>query len=112
MEIKENWIKEAKVDSQTYKEKYKKSIEKNESFWEEEGKRINWIKDYSKIKDIKYSKKDVNIKWYYDGYLNVTYNCVDRHAKTNPDKIAIIWEGDDPKNVKKNKLSRIVKQCL
>jgi len=101
MEIKENWIKEAKVDSKTYEIKYKNSIEDNDNFWREEGKRIDWVKNYSKIKNVKYSKNDVDIKWYYDGYLNVSYNCIDRHAKNNPDKIAIIWEGDDPNNVKK-----------
>ena len=101
MEIKENWIKEAKVDSQTYETKYKKSIEDNNSFWREEGKRLDWIKNYSKIKDVKYSKNEVDIKWYYDGSLNVSYNCIDRHAKKEPNKIAIIWEGDDPNDVKK-----------
>ena len=101
MDIKETWIKEAKVNSQAYENKYKNSIEDNDNFWREEGKRIDWIKNYSKIKDIKYSKKKVDIKWYYDGTLNVSYNCIDRHAKKNPDKIAIIWEGDDPSEVKK-----------
>ncbi len=101
MEIKENWIKQAKVDSETYKKKYKNSIEDNDGFWRKEGKRIDWINNYTKIKDIKYSRDEVNIKWYYDGTLNVSYNCIDRHAKNNPDRIAIIWEGDDPNNVKK-----------
>ena len=101
MKIKENWIKQAKVDLQTYEDKYKNSIENNDNFWEEEGKRIDWVNNYSKIKDVKYSKNEVDIKWYYDGSLNVSYNCIDRHAKNNPDKIAIIWEGDDPEDVKK-----------
>ena len=101
MDIKEKWLKEAKVDSLTYGEKYNNSIDDNDNFWREEGKRIDWIKNYTKIKDVKYSKKDVKIKWYYDGSLNVSYNCIDRHAKKTPDKIAIIWEGDDPNNVKK-----------
>ena len=101
MEIKEGWIKQAKVDSQTYEIKYKNSLESNDSFWSEEGKRIDWINNYTKIKDVKYSKNDVGIKWYYDGSLNVSYNCIDRHAKTDPDRIAIIWEGDDPNDVKK-----------
>ena len=56
------------------------------------------IKDDAK--NVKYSKNDVDIKWYYDGSLNVSYNCIDRHAKNDPDRIAIIWEGDDPNNVK------------
>ena len=80
---------------------YDKSINKNEEFWREHGKRIDWIKPFSKIKDVKYSSKDVVIKWYYDGSLNVSYNCIDRHALNTPDKVAIIWEGDDPKTSKK-----------
>jgi len=101
MIIKENWIKEAKVDSKTYEDKYKFSIQDNDEFWRQEGKRINWINNYSKIKDVTYSKNKVDIRWYYDGLLNVSYNCIDRHAKDNPERIAIIWEGDDPNNVKK-----------
>ena len=101
MEIKDSWIKKAKVDSQTYETKYKYSLENNDNFWKEEGKRIDWVNNYTKIKNIKYSKNDVNIRWYYDGSLNVSYNCIDRHAKDNPDRIAIIWEGDDPNDVKK-----------
>jgi acetyl-CoA synthetase len=101
MEIKEGWIKQAKVDSQTYEIKYKNSLEDNDNFWREEGKRIDWVNNYTKIKDVKYSKNDVDIKWYYDGSLNVSYNCIDRHAKNDPDRIAIIWEGDDPNDVKK-----------
>ena len=101
MEIKESWIKQAKVDSQTYEIKYKNSLEDNDNFWREEGKRIDWINNYSKIKNVKYSKNDVDIKWYYDGSLNVSQNCIDRHAKNNPNRIAIIWEGDDPNDVKK-----------
>ncbi len=88
IKIRENWIQNAKVN-------------KNEEFWKEQGKRIDWLKPFSKIKVVKYSSKDVVIKWYYDGSLNVSYNCIDRHAKTNPDKIAIIWEGDDPSQSKK-----------
>ena len=101
MEIKDVWIKEAKVDSQTYEAKYKNSIEDNDNFWKEEGKRIDWVKNYTKIKNVTYSNKEVDINWYYDGSLNVSYNCIDRHAKNNPDRTAIIWEGDDPNNVKK-----------
>ncbi len=101
MDIKESWIKQAKVDSQTYKMKYEKSLEDNDNFWKEEGKRIDWISNYTKIKKIKYSKNDVDIKWYYDGSLNVSYNCIDRYAKNDPDRVAIIWEGDDPNDVKK-----------
>ena len=100
MEIKDSWIKKAKVDSQTYETKYKYSLEDNDNFWKEEGKRIDWVKNYTKIKNVKYSKNDVSIKWYYDGSLNVSYNCIDRHAKDDPERTAIIWEGDDPNDIK------------
>ena len=101
MEIKKKWIQNAKVDSSTYKAKYTNSIESNDNFWKEEGKRIDWIKDYSKIKNVIFSKNKVDIKWYYDGTLNVSYNCIDRHAEENPNRVAIIWEGDNPNDVKK-----------
>ena len=101
IKIRENWILNAKVNKNDYALLYEKSINKNEEFWREQGKRVDWIKPFSKIKDVKYSSKDVVIKWYYDGSLNVSYNCIDRHALNTPDKVAIIWEGDDPKTSKK-----------
>ena len=84
-----------------YEKKYNQSLKENDSFWRKEGKRISWIKPYSKIKDVKYSKSDVHIKWFYDGTLNASANCIDRHLKNNKDKTAIIWVGDDPKVQKK-----------
>ncbi len=101
MNIKDEWVQNSKIDSHGYVAKYQKSITDNDNFWKEEGKRIDWIKNYSKIKSIKYSKNDVDIKWYYDGALNISSNCIDRHALKYPDRIAIIWEGDDPSDVKK-----------
>ena len=101
IKIRENWIQNAKVNKNDYALLYEKSINKNEEFWREQGKRVDWIKPFSKIKDVKYSSKDVVIKWYYDGSLNVSYNCIDRHALNTPNKVAIIWEGDDPKTSKK-----------
>ena len=90
-----------KVNKQEYEDLYRYSIEDNDNFWSKQGEKIEWIKKFSKIKDFTYSKKNVDIKWYYDGSLNVSYNCIDRHAKKNPNKIAIIWEGDDPSNSEK-----------
>ena len=101
IKIRESWVRDAKVNKNDYALLYEKSINKNEEFWREQGKRVDWIKPFSKIKDVKYSSKDVVIKWYYDGSLNVSYNCIDRHALNTPDKVAIIWEGDDPKTSKK-----------
>ena len=80
---------------------YEESVSNNEKFWEKHGKRINWIKPYSQIKDVTYSKEKVDIKWFYDGTLNVAYNCIDRHLPKKANDTAIIFEGDDP-NVSKN----------
>ena len=99
--IKEAWLKDAKVNKEQYEKMYEESISENENFWAKQGKRIEWFKPYNNIKDVIYSKDEVKIKWYFDGTTNVSYNCVDRHAKTTPDKTAIIWEGDDPEKVKK-----------
>ncbi len=100
MKIKNHWLEDGKVDKETYYSMYKESINNNDGFWKEQANRIEWYKKFSITKNIKYSSMDVNIKWFEDGQLNVSYNCIDRHAKTNPDKIAIIWEGDDPSNSK------------
>ena len=83
------------VDNDKYIEMYKASVDDPENFWKEQGKRIDWIKPYSKIKDVDFTK-NVKIRWYYDGTLNASYNCLDRHLKTRSDQTAIIWEGDDP----------------
>ena len=91
-----NWSSNALINSDQYKSMYNESINKNEDFWSKHGKRISWTKPYTKIKDVKYSSKDVSINWFYDGTLNVSYNCIDRHAEKNPEKIAILWEADDP----------------
>ena len=99
--VSEKWSKQAYVNKSQYEKKYKFSIKNNEDFWAKEGKRINWIKPYSKIKDVKYSKEDVHIKWYYDGTLNASANCIDRHLEKKGNKPAIIWVGDDPSDSKK-----------
>ena len=98
--VPKKWSKNAYVNKSQYEKKYKLSIKDNEGFWKKEGKRINWIKPYTKIKDIKYSKTEVRIKWYYDGTLNASENCIDRHLKDKKNKTAIIWVGDDPKDSK------------
>ena len=101
IKVSDSWANQAYVNDKKYKKKYKLSIKENEKFWAKEGKRISWIKKYSKIKDVKYSKDEVKIKWYYDGTLNASANCIDRHLKKNPKKTAIIWVGDDPSDTKK-----------
>ena len=98
---KSDWVKNALINKSMYEKKYKESVRNNNDFWAKEGKRITWIKPYTKIKDVTYSKTDVSIKWFYDGTLNASANCIDRHLKKNKDKTAIIWVGDDPKVHKK-----------
>ena len=99
--VSDSWAHHAYVNESKYKKKYKLSIKENEKFWGKEGKRISWIKKYTKIKDVKYSKEEVKIKWYYDGTLNASTNCIDRHLRKNAKKTAIIWVGDDPADSKK-----------
>jgi len=98
--VPKKWSNNAYVNKKKYEKKYKLSIKDNDGFWAKEGKRIDWIKPYKKIKDIKYSKTDVKIKWYYDGTLNASANCIDRHLEDKKNKTAIIWVGDDPKDSK------------
>ena len=101
IKVSEAWSNQALINSSKYKKKYNLSVKENEKFWKKEGKRITWIKPYTKIKDVKYSKDEVKIKWFYDGTLNVSANCIDRHLKKNGKKTAIIWVGDDPADTKK-----------
>jgi len=84
------------VSKQRYEEMYKQSIEDNNEFWSEQARRINWIKPFSKVKDVSWDREDVHIRWFEDGTLNACYNCIDRHLDTRGDQTAIIWEGDDP----------------
>ena len=90
------WASRAWVDEQKYQSMYKRSVEDPVGFWGDVGKRVDWIKPYTKVKNVSYGPGDVSIKWYEDGTLNVCANCVDRHLMTRGDQVAIIWEGDDP----------------
>jgi len=88
----------ALIDADGYREMYRRSVEDNESFWAEQAERLDWIKPFTKVKDVSFAKDDLHIRWFEDGTLNVCYNCVDRHLETKADDTAIIWEGDDPKD--------------
>jgi len=101
IKVSDKWAKQAYVNRNKYEKKYSQSIKDNDGFWRKEGKRISWIKPYTKIKDVKYSKEDVKINWFYDGTLNASYNCIDRHLKKNGGKTAITWVADEPGNIKK-----------
>ena len=87
-------------DEAGYFKLYEQSISDPEGFWNEHGKRIHWMKPYTKVKDVSYGPGDMHIKWFHDGTTNVCYNCVDRHLATKKDDVAIIWEGDSPKDHK------------
>jgi len=86
----------ALISEAQYKEMYARSIEDNEGFWGDQAKRVDWIKPFTKVKDVSFAKDDLHIRWYEDGTLNACYNCVDRHLESKGDDVAIIWEGDDP----------------
>ncbi len=86
----------ALIDEAGYKEMYARSVEDSEGFWADQARRIDWIKPFTQVRDVSFAKEDLHIKWFYDGTLNVCYNCVDRHLATKADDVAIIWEGDDP----------------
>ncbi|MDP6516373.1 MAG: acetate--CoA ligase [Alphaproteobacteria bacterium] len=93
--VPESVAKRALIDEATYKRMYRQSIDDPDGFWGEQGKRIDWIQPFSRVKDTSF-EGDVQIRWFADGKLNVSANCVDRHAARTPDRIAILWEGDDP----------------
>ena len=92
--------KNALIDKAAYEKMYAQSAQDPEAFWGEHGKRVDWIKPYSKVRDVSFTG-DVHIRWFYDGTLNVAYNCIDRHLATRGDQVAIIFEGDDPNVDKK-----------
>ena len=91
---------QAHINIQGYEKAYAESLSDPDAFWAEHGKRIDWIQPYTKISDVSYDKPDVHIKWYEDGTLNASANCLDRHLETRGDKTAILWEGDDPADAK------------
>ncbi|WFE90220.1 acetate--CoA ligase [Roseibium porphyridii] len=90
----------AHVDNTKYLEMYQRSVDDPDGFWGEHGKRVDWIKPYTKVKNTSYDYHNVSIKWFEDGTLNVSANCIDRHLATRGDQPAIIWEGDDPSESK------------
>jgi acetyl-CoA synthetase len=96
LDVPAEFAANALVDAAKYQAMYKRSIEDPEGFWGEHGKRIDWIKPYTKVKDVSYDASDLHIRWYEDGTLNVAANCIDRHLADRPDQPAIIWEGDEP----------------
>ncbi len=94
--VSPDWAARAYVGEAAYRAMYSASIADPAAFWGEHGKRIDWVKPYTKVKDVSYDAADLHIRWYEDGVTNVAANCIDRHLAAHADRVAIIWEGDDP----------------
>jgi acetyl-CoA synthetase len=94
--VPNEWAERAWIDEARYFEMYERSIRDPEGFWADEAKRIDWIKPFTRVKDVDYTG-DIRIRWYYDGTLNLAANCTDRHLAKRGNQTAIIWESDDPK---------------
>lgn len=93
--VPESIASSALINDEKYKRMYQESIVNPEGFWREHGKRIDWIKPYTKIKQTSFDDHNLSIEWFYDGTLNAAANCLDRHLADKADTVAIIWEGDD-----------------
>ncbi|MBX3515400.1 MAG: acetate--CoA ligase [Rhodospirillales bacterium] len=94
--VPEAVAKTAWCDNEKYLQMYKRSVADPEGFWAEQAKRIDWIKPFTKIRDVNFQAPDVHIRWFADGTLNVSANCLDRHLAKRGDQVALLWEGDDP----------------
>ena len=100
-EVPEGWAERAYADVSKYREMYAFSASKPDGFWDYHGKRIDWIKPYTRVKNTSFDPGKVSIKWFEDGTTNVSMNCIDRHLANRADQTAIIWEGDSPDDSKR-----------
>ena len=100
--VKNDWEKNAHLNKDKYEKMYNESIQNPEAFWSKQALSIDWFKPFTEesVKKIDFSKENLEIKWFYDGKLNVSYNCIDRHLESKSDSTAIIWEGDNPEESK------------
>jgi len=96
--VSEHTLERTHCTAEQYKALYSESVSNPDSFWRAHGKRLDWIKPYTKVKNTSFDKLDLYIKWYEDGVLNVSENCIDRHLETRGNQTAIIFEGDEPTN--------------
>ena len=94
--VPEAFAQQANLTPEKYREMYAASIADPAAFWGEQGKRLDWMTPYTVVKDVSWETGDLHVRWYSDGVLNVTANCIDRHLETRGDKAAFIWEGDNP----------------
>src|ERR1700747_2655654 len=96
--VPDQWKSRAHVTKARYEEMYARSLSDPEGFWREQAKSIDWIKPFTRVKDVSFDPDDFHIRWCEDGTLNVCANCVDRHLPARANQTAILWEGDDPKD--------------
>ncbi|HIQ19405.1 MAG TPA: acetate--CoA ligase [Novosphingobium capsulatum] len=90
------WSQDALIDGARYDAMYRRSVEEPEAFWAEEGRRLDWIRPFTKVKNTSFHEADFGIRWFEDGTLNLSANCLDRHLATRGDDVAILWEPDSP----------------
>ena len=95
--VTEEQARRARIDKAAYAETWRRSVEDNEGYWAEQAARLDWIRPFTRVKDVSWAKDDLHIRWYDDGTLNACYNCVDRHLRAHGNDVAIIWEADDPR---------------
>ena len=100
-DVPPEWSKRAFIDEAKYEAMYERSVKDPNGFWGEQAKRIDWFKPFTKVKNTSFDPHRVSIKWFEDGVTNVAHNCIDRHLAKRGDQVAIIWEGDDPKDDRK-----------
>jgi len=95
-DVAPDWAQRAWIDAAKYRDMYRRSVEDPEDFWREEARRVDWMTPFTKVKNATFEHPDVSIRWFEDGALNVSANCIDRHLAKRADQVAILWEGDDP----------------
>ncbi|MGO9547006.1 MAG: acetate--CoA ligase [Rhodomicrobium sp.] len=91
-----NWSSSAYINDEKYRRLYEQSVRDPDGFWGEQAARLDWMKPFTKVKNTSFDPHNVVIKWFEDGSLNVSANCIDRHLEKRGDQVAIIWEGDSP----------------
>ena len=99
--VPDAWAKRARMDAAAYEAACRRVEEDPDGFWREVASRLDWIKPFGVVKDVSFNKADFHIRWFADGVLNASANCLDRHLPHRADDIAIIWEGDDPADSRK-----------
>ena len=94
--VPREWAEHALIDADRYEAMYRESVENSDSFWSREAARLDWMRPFSRIKETSFHKDDFGIRWFADGTLNLSANCLDRHLDGRRDDVAILWEPDDP----------------